>query len=153
MPEVHPSSVRNHASTPQPAATPRRPRHRPFGLALLGMPSPALPGTTTTDSEMLFWVGVFYRVHQRRKWLIPIQLKTLDCPIEKPDGSPVLGGDGQPARMRCVREVARREARGQVTWTVIEYSTSVPGLRFCPYPSLDDAMRHFDAAPEPVRLP
>ena len=55
--------------------------------------------------------------------------------------------------MRCVREVARREAGGQVTWEVIEYSVGVPGVQFCRCASLDEAMARFDAPPEPARLP
>lgn len=101
---------------------------------------------------MLFWVGCFYRLHKRRKRLIPVQIKTLDCPIQRPDGSPVTGSDGQPVLMRCVREVAVSEARGQVTWNVIEYGIGVPDVRFFRCQSFDAAMNRFAAAPVPVRL-
>lgn len=151
MPEVHlpsaPKPALRHQKVPQ-----RRPRHHGFTTTLLAEASTTIPGSTTTEHEMLFWVGLFFRLHQQRKHLIPVQIKTLDCPVEKADGSLVLRGDGQPALMRCVREVALREARGQISWEVIEYAVGVPGVRFCPYPSLSEAMARFDAAPEPVRL-
>ena len=99
---------------------------------------------------MLFWVGCFYRLHQRRKHLIPVHIKTLDCPVAKADGSPVTCGNGRPVLMRCVREIALREARGHLTWQFIEYTVGVPGVRFRPCTSLSDALKRFDAAPEPV---
>lgn len=49
---------------------------------------------------MLFWVGVFYRLHQRRKRLIPVHIKTIDCPVARADGSPVTYGDSRPVLMR-----------------------------------------------------
>jgi hypothetical protein len=88
-----------------------------------------------------------------RKRLVPVQLKTLDCPVEKHDGSPLIGGDGQPVYMRCIREVALRESRGQVTWEIIEYAVGVPGFSFRPCASLDEARARFDAAPDAVKLP
>ena len=130
----------------------RRPRHHGFVLELLGEHSPTLSGSTTTEHEMLFWVGLFYRLHQRRKRLIPVHLKTLDRPIAKADGSPVTSGDGQPLLMRCVREVAVRERRGHLTWEVIEYEVGIPGFRSRPCQSLDEAMVRFESSPEPVHL-
>lgn len=151
MPEVRRSSVANPRH-PRQTPLPRRPRHHGFKPALIAEPSPTIPGSTTTEHEMLFWVGVFYRLHQRRKRLIPVHLKTLDCPVAKADGSPVTCGNGRPVLMRCVREIALREARGRLTWQFIEYAVGVPGVRFQSCPSLHAAMACFDAAPEPVRL-
>lgn len=151
MPEVRSSSSanpRHRRTNPKP----RRPRHHGFRLPLLVEPSPTIPGSTTTEHEMLFWVGFFYRLHQRRKRLIPVHLKTLDCPIEKADGSALTCDDGKPVLTRCVREVAFHETRGHLTWKLIEYTVGVPGVRFCPCESLADAMARFDAAPEAVRM-
>ena len=63
------------------------------------------------------------------------------CPVEKQDGAPVTARDGQPTRMRCVREVALRYARGHVTWEVIEYAVGVPGVRFLAYQSMSVYLR------------
>lgn len=138
-----------------------KPSHRPQCLApqrqshdlsprLLSIPSETVPGTTTTEHQMLFWVGVFYRLHQRRKRLIPLKLKTVDRSVMSRDGSPVGGRDGQPMLMRCVREVALRQVRGQVSFEVIEYAVGVPGLSFHRCASLDEAMARFDSEPEPL---
>lgn len=151
MPEVRPASSANHPH-PGQKTEPRRLRHHGFRPALIAEPSPTIPGSVTTENEMLFWAGFFYRLHQRRKRLIPVHLKTLDCPVAKADGSPVTCGDGRPMLMRCVREVALRETRGHLTWEFIEYAVGVPGVRFRSCSSLPDAMSCFDAAPEPVRL-
>lgn len=151
MPEVRPSSAANPRH-PRQKPLPRRPRHHGFRPALIAQPSPAIPGSTTTEHEMLFWVGLFYRLHQRRKHLIPVHLKTLDCPVANADGSPVTCGDGRPVLMRCVREIALREARGHLAWEFIEYTIGVPGVRFRSCASLPDALSCFDAAPQPVRL-
>lgn len=151
MPEVRVSSSEN-AHHPSHNFQQHRPRHHGFRPTLLTEPSPTIPGSTTTEHEMLFWVGLFFRLHQRRKRLIPVQLKTLDCPVEKADGSPVTSEDGRPVLMRCVREVAIREMRGHLSWEVIEYAVGIPGLRSCPCQSLDEAMARFESAPEPVRL-
>ena len=113
--------------------------------------SPTLPDSTTTENELLFWVGCFYRLHQRRKRLIPLHIKTLNCPVAQADGSPVTCGDGRPVLMRCVRKVAPREARGHLAREFIEYTVGVPGVRFRPCTSLNDALNRFDGAPEPVR--
>ena len=151
MPEVRRSSSAKPRH-PKRKPPPRRLRHHGFTPTLVIEPSPTLPGSTTTENEMLFWVGFFYRLHQRRKRLIPVHIKTLDCPVAQTDGSPVTCGDGRPVLMRCVREVALREARGHLTWEFIEYTVGVPGVRFRPCSSLNDALNRFDAAPEPVRL-
>lgn len=151
MPEVRPSSSAN-ARRPKQKPAPRRLRHHGFRPVRIAEPSPTIPGATTTEHEMLLWVGFFYRLHQRRKRLIPVHIKTIDCPVAKADGSPVTCGDGRPMLMRCVREVALREAHGRLAWEVIEYAVGLPGVRFCAYQSLTEAMARFDDAPEPVRL-
>ena len=116
-------------------------------------PSAMLPGTLVTEHEMLFWVGTFYRLHRRRKWLVPIHLKTIDRPIVLPDGTPSLGSDGKPALMRCVRELALRETRGHLTWELIEYTIGVPGVCFSRCASFDEAMAYFNGQPEPLQVP
>src|SRR5262245_7915838 len=107
-----------HRQTP-PFSKPRNARRRGTGaarapvqasgegpsLSLLGLPSPALGHTCTTHNEMLFWIGWFARFHSDGLY-VPHELKTLDRPVLSVDGSPVLGQDGQPQTMRCVREVA-----------------------------------------------
>mgnify|MGYP000034056510 CR=1 FL=1 len=86
MPEVRRSSSAKPRH-PKRKPRPRRLRHHGFTPTLVIEPSPTLPGSATTENEMLFWVGCFYRLHQRRKRLIPVHIKTLDCPVAMADGS------------------------------------------------------------------
>lgn len=152
MPEVRRQSAANPRH-PRPKPRPRRQRPHEFTTALIAEPSPTIPGSTTTEHEMLFWVGVFYRLHQQRRSLIPVHIKTIDCPVARADGSPVTCGESRPVLMRCVREIALYEARGCLSWQFIEYTVGVPGVRFQSCPSLASAIARFDAAPTTVRLP
>lgn len=119
---------------------------------MLGQPSPPIADTCTTHNEMLFWVGWFARFHEGEPRHVPYELKTLDCPVMREDGSPVLRSDGQPQMMRCLREVARFELGGTVEWNMIAWNTGQVGVTFQKYATLSEALRAFNAPPAPVRL-
>lgn len=122
-------------------------------LAILALPSPAVGNTCTTHNEMLFWVGWFARFHNDSPPYVPYELKTLDCPVVRADGSPALLSDGQPQMMRCVREVARSEVGDSVEWHMISWNLSQIGATFHRCASLDEALAAFNAPPAPVLLP
>lgn len=122
-------------------------------LSILALPSPTIGSTCTTHNEMLFWVGWFARFHVEAPRYVPYQLKTLDCPVVRKDGSAVLHGDGQPQLMRCVREVARCEVGGEVKWQMISWNVGQAGVTFHECANYEDAMRAFLAPLVPVREP
>jgi hypothetical protein len=102
---------------------------------------------------MLFFVGWFARFHTEGLSYVPYEIKTLDRPVVKADGSPVLRGDGQPQRMRCVHEVACREVNGRVEWKMISWDVGRVGVTFYPCASLEEAMALYNTPPLQVRLP
>ncbi len=121
-------------------------------LSMLDQPSPVIDDTCTTTNQMAFWVGWFARFHEDQPYYVPYELKMLDCPVMHQDGKPALGCDGQPKKMRCAREVARREVTGKVEWLMISWHIGIPGVTFRKCSSHDEAMTAFHAPPDPVRL-
>lgn len=116
-------------------------------LATLGYPSPSIDGTRTTHNDMLFWVGWFARFHSERPAYVPYEIKTIDCPVVRADGSPLLRDDGAQHFMRCVREVASREVNGTVEWLMIAWNLAVPGMIFRKYATRDNAFAAFNEPP------
>lgn len=116
-------------------------------------PSPTIADTCTTHKEMLDWVAWFARFHTEEPPYVPYEIKTIDCPVVRADGSPVLRSDGQPQMMRCVREVARSEIGDRVEWKMISWNVGQPGATFEPCASLGDAITAFNTPPNPVLRP
>lgn len=120
-------------------------------LTMLSQPSPPIGDTCTTHNQMLFWVGWFARFHTDGRPYVPYEIKTIDCPIVRSDGSPVLDADGKPKVMRCVRELARSEVGGVVRWQMITWNIGQVGATFQRCASLDEARDVFSAPILPVR--
>jgi len=122
-------------------------------LAALGAPSLALGNTCTTHNQMLFWVDLFARMHRPSRGYVPYELKTLDCPVVNSDGSPRLRSDGQPVLMRCVREIACRSVGNRVEWIVFSWNIGQVGIVMPSFPTMGEAMKHYNAPPSAVLLP
>jgi hypothetical protein len=52
--------------------------------------------------------------------------------------------------MRCVREVAKFNGAEGIKWKLITWVPGLPGMRFQPCASHDEAMVLLDAPPTPV---
>ena len=102
---------------------------------------------------MVFWAEWFARFHCEAPHYVPYELKTLDCPLLGAAGLPLLGQDGQPRLLRCVREIAHRVGSGEAEWLLISWLVGLPGVLFKACASLAEARREFEAAAEPVELP
>jgi hypothetical protein len=79
---------------------------------------------------------------------IPLALRTVDCVVtvqRQPPTEPPA-----PRLMRCVREVAKFNGAEGIQWKLITWVPGLPGMRFQPCASHDDAMALFDAPPTPV---
>lgn len=161
MPQVRSQSAkqqrrrhRQHSTTRPKSRQPTRPPVRAATknkqLAMLAQPSPFIGDTCTTHNQMLFWVGWFARFHTDGRTYVPYEIKTIDCPVVRSDGSPMLKGDGQPQMMRCVREIARSETDGTVRWQVITWNVGQVGATFQPCASLDVALAAFNAPVLPL---
>lgn len=124
-------------------------------LSILDEPSPTIDNTDTTESAMLFWVGWFARFHLDHEGgqYVPYKIKTLDRPVCRRDGTPILHADGQPVMMRGVCEVAHARSVAHRPWTVIQWRIGEPGLSIQKFATLDDALGVFNASPEPAVLP
>lgn len=164
MPQVRSQSAKQQRRRhPQPSTTRPKSRRAPRPpiraatnskhLAILSQPSSRIGDTYTTHNQMLFWVGWFARFHTDGQTYIPYELKTIDCPVVRSDGSAVLRDDGALQLMRCIREIARSEPKGAVEWHMISWSVGQPGVTLQRYASLDDATAAFNAPPSPVPQP
>lgn len=110
MAQIRPKPARPPSSRPPAMRRRSQRRKRRIGssvakvgppLSILDEPSPTIEGTSTTENAMLFWVGWFARFHLAPEGprYVPHQIRTLDCPVCRPDGTPVLHADGQPLMM------------------------------------------------------
>lgn len=164
MPQVCSRTAVKRSHRIQPISAPKKARSQPSQqpkptpcgdwsgppLSILGQPSPSI--ASTTHNEMLFWVGWFARFHADGAPYVPYEIKTLDCPVVHADGSPVLGQDGHPQMMRCLREVARHEVSGSIEWLMISWHIGVPGMAFQKYSTLDNAIDACHGPTQPVHL-
>lgn len=121
--------------------------------SILSIPSPTVGDTCTTHNEMLFWIGWFARFHLDGSPYVPYELKTIDCPVVRADGSALLRDDGQQQIMRCLREVAQHKTNGKVEWLMISWHIGVPGMTFHKCASLAKALAAFHSPVQPVQLP
>ena len=151
MPQLCPESAAkpSRRQPPRPGGS----RRRGPPLSILAIPSPTLSDTCTTYNEMLFWVGWFARFHSDGPNHVPYEIKTLDRPVVGEDGRPRLHSDGQPQKMRCVREVVRHDENGTTSWTMLAWDIGRVSVTFHPCASLDEAMTLYNAPPSPIRMP
>ena len=162
MAQIRPKPARPPSSRPPAMRRRSQRRKRRIGSSvakvgpprsILDEPSPTINGTSTTENAMLFWVGWFARFHLDQPCLVPYELKTLNRPVCRQDGTPVLQADGQPSMMHCVREVVHARKVAHRPWTVIHWLVGVPGMWMQDFATLDEALAAFNAPPEPSVLP
>lgn len=164
MAQIRPKPARPPSSRPPAMRRRSQRRKRRIGssvakvgppLSILDEPSPTINGTSTTENAMLFWVGWFARFHLDPEGprYVPHQIRTLDRPVCRPDGTPVLHADGQPLMMRCIREVAHAHIVDDRPWMVFHWLIGEPGLSIQKFATLDAALAAFNATPEPAVLP
>lgn len=151
MPQLCPESAAKPSRRHSPRSGVSRRRGPP--LSILAIPSPNLGDTCTTHNEMLFWVGWFARFHSDGLNHVPYEIKTLDRPVVGMDGLPRLHSDGQPQKMRCVREIVRHDENGTASWTMLAWDVGKVSVTFHPCASLDEAMTLYNAPPSPIRMP
>jgi hypothetical protein len=99
----------------------------------------------TDERDIAAWLGWFHRFHTSPTGLyVPIALRTVDCPVST---------EGQPAVLhRCVREVARFNGKGGVTWSVITWVPGLQAMQFEPCESEQSAMSRLESPAQPVRF-
>ena len=148
MPSSCPKVVRKQQS--QPSARLDKPHRREKAtLRALASPSPLIADGATTEADPCQWVGWFARFHTDPTELyVPLALRTVDCAVTVRRQPPT---EPQPPRfMRCVREVVKFNGAKGVEWKLITWVPGLPGAKFQPFPSLDEAITQLEAPPAPL---